>query len=362
MFRILFLAAVLAGAIECLACTSMIISAERSASGRPLLWKHRDTDADNNFIARVEPTDTTFGYIGLFNAGDSLLAEAWMGMNDHGFAVMNTASYNLAPHESNLTDREALLMSEALRRCATVDEFERLLDELPKPLGVQANFGVIDAQGGAAYFETSDRTRTRFDVADAPCGYLIRTNHSASGARGEGRGYVRYATAEYLASRHEEPFTPADLTDGFSRQYYHSLLGRDCSGDSIVINVDFIPRPISTASLVVEGIVDTISTDAMRMWGCLGYPPCAVSRWITFDEIPADFLPSGPQWRSAACDEAFRLYRTAVPAAIGGDNPYIDMTILRPIIERCRANDASTDANCGDALSGRACGWQECGE
>lgn len=334
MKRLLLLAAAAAiAAAEVLACTSMIVSAERSATGRPLLWKHRDTDADNNFLARVEPTDSTAGYVGLFNAGDSLLAEAWMGMNDRGFAIMNTASYNLPDLESDLADREAAVMTEALKYCATLADFEALLQRLPKPLGVQANFGVIDAQGGAAYFETSDRSWTRYDVADSPDGLLVRTNHSIGGEPGKGRGYVRYATVMKLLSESPGKLAPSDLTEGFSRQFYHSMLARDCSTDSIVVNVDFIPRPISTASLVVEGIAPGMAPDEIQMWGCLGYPPTAVSRLTTLYEIPQDFAPAGPQWRSQACDEAFERYRSAIPINIGGDNPYIDMTILRPLIE-----------------------------
>lgn len=313
----------------------MIISAERSASGRPLLWKHRDTGADNNFIARVEPTDSTAGYVGLFNAGDSLLLEAWMGMNDRGFAIMNTASYNLPDLETDLCDREAKVMTEALKYCSTLADFEALLDRLPKPLGVQANFGVIDARGGAAYFETSDRAWKRYDVSDAPEGYLIRTNYSVGGRRGEGRGYVRYATTKKLAEEHPGKFSPSDLTEGFSRQFYHSLIGRDFLADSIVVNIDFIPRPISTSSLVVEGIAPGVSEKDIRMWGCLGYPPCGISKWVTLTEIPEDFLPAGPEWRSEACDAAFERYRSAVPDNVGGDNPYIDMTVLRPIIRHC---------------------------
>lgn len=329
--KLLALIAVVAlAASDAWCCTSMIVSAEKSASGRPLLWKHRDTDADNNFLARVEPTDSTAGYVGLFNAGDSLLAEAWMGMNDLGFAIMNTASYNVAPHESDLTDQEAKVMTEALKRCATVDDFEALLGRLPKPLGVQANFGVIDGEGGAAYFETSDRSWVRFDVADAPEGYLIRTNHSLSGEAGKGRGYVRYAAAEHLAADHQGLFTPATFADGFSNSFYHGLLGRDFADDDIIVNIDFIPRPISTASLVVEGVVPGMDAGQIRIYGRLGYPPCAESRWVTLADIPAGFGPDS-KWRSPACDEAFSRFRSAVPQNIGGDNPYLDMRKLRKI-------------------------------
>ncbi len=61
-----------------------------------MLWKHRDTSQEANFVERSAATDSTFAYVALYNAGDSTLAEAWTGMNSRGFAIMNTASYNLA--------------------------------------------------------------------------------------------------------------------------------------------------------------------------------------------------------------------------------------------------------------------------
>ena len=40
-------------------------------------------------------------------------------------------------------------MKMALEPCKTLEDFEKMLNDLPKPLGVEANFGVIDANGGA---------------------------------------------------------------------------------------------------------------------------------------------------------------------------------------------------------------------
>lgn len=58
-------------------CTSMLVSAKMSGTGRPLMWKHRDTGAPDNFVERVLPQKKAdHGYVGLFNGGDSLLAEA----------------------------------------------------------------------------------------------------------------------------------------------------------------------------------------------------------------------------------------------------------------------------------------------
>ena len=55
----------------------------------------------------------------------------------------------------------------------------------------EANFGVIDAQGGAAYYETTNFSFTKIDANDpvvAPFGYLIRTNYSFTGTADDGYG------------------------------------------------------------------------------------------------------------------------------------------------------------------------------
>lgn len=153
-------------------CTSAIISAEASASGRPLLWKHRDTSTTDNKVEYVSGRDGEFSYVALFNAADRKLQEAWMGMNEAGFAVMNTASYNIKNDKvpQKKMDREGYVMTIALRSCRTVDDFEELLRSLPRPMGVEANFGVIDAEGHGAYFETNNSSYVKYDLADAPQG------------------------------------------------------------------------------------------------------------------------------------------------------------------------------------------------
>lgn len=314
------------------ACTSAVVSARASATGRPLLWKHRDTGAKNNFLERVEATDTTYGYVGLFNGGDSLLREAWMGANDRGFAIMNTASYNLAPDTAVVKDREGVVMSLALGVCATVDDFERLLDTLPRPMGVQANFGVIDACGGAAYFETYDSGYRRFDAGD---GLIVRTNFSMSGKPGEGYGYIRYNTANQLISE-ADSITPALFTEGLSRSFYHSLTGRDyLAGDErYVADRDFIPRDISTASIVVEGVNSPDDVAELVLWSALGYPPCAPVHRVTLEEIPEDLRPSGEGYTSPACSEAMELRRSLAPYTGGSWRSYLDLEVLRGVVER----------------------------
>lgn len=321
------------------ACTSAIVSARASLSGRPLLWKHRDTGASGNFIDHIEATDSTLAYTALFNDGDSLRREAWTGMNEMGFAIMNTASYNLAPDTANLKDCEGFVMRLALERCVTVDDFASMLTTLPKPMGVQANFGVIDAQGGAAYFETDDNSFIQFDVNDSPDGYLIRTNFSFSGVQGQGFGYIRYNTARQLIDQ-ATVISPQLFTETLSRSFLHSLTGHNylSGNETYVADCDFIPRDISTASLVIEGVNSPNDAPAlMTMWTILGYPPCSPTDKVTFNYIPIDFQPVGPGYSSPACNRALRLRETLVPFNEGSGKKYLNLGLLRTIVDKMHA-------------------------
>lgn len=316
------------------ACTSAIVSASASKSGRPLLWKHRDTSShENNFIERVESDGKSYGYIALFNAGDSLLAEAWTGVNDVGFAIMNTASYNLAPDTAAYRDREGFVMTEALRRCKTVNDFRILLDRLPRPLGVSTNFGVIDRDGNGAFFETDDYNYTIYDLADAPDGILIRTNYSISGTEGEGLGHIRYKNAEHILSDiiADGKVEPSDFTERISRSFYHSLWDRDMVCDTVrwLADTDFVPRYSSTASVVIEGAAG--ENCSAVMWAALGYPPCAVVEKIDASHVPASVRQTS-RFGSEASARANACKHRAFAKNGGNGSRYIDMDYLRPLI------------------------------
>ena len=291
MKHFLLLLIILSGAVaEALGCTSAIIGPKASASGRPLLWKHRDTSAIDNKIEYIPAKDGAYGYVALFNADDRDLEQAWMGMNDAGFAIMNTASYNIKNDKvpNSEMDREGYVMTIALRSCRTIGDFEKLLEQLPRPMGVEANFGVIDATGNGAFFETNNDSFVRFDLSDAKDNVLVRTNYSHAGRKGQGLGYVREDDAKCLLRPYVESrsVTPEVLTEKLSRSFYNDLKGRDyaTAGERYVVDQDFIPRYKSTATIVIEGMlpVEDASTVTPRtvaeeyiMWTGMGYPPCS---------------------------------------------------------------------------------------
>ena len=318
------------------ACTSAIISASKTVNGRPLLWKHRDTGEENNKVERVAAENGNYEYVALYNASDSTLAEAWMGFNSQGFAIMNTASYNLKDDDVDPKemDKEGVVMTIALQKCSTVDDFENLLKTLPKPLGVEANFGVIDALGNGAYFETNNYEYTRFDLKDAPDGILMRTNYSYSGRKNKGMGYIREQNEHALFDSHirHNDFSPIVFTEEISRTYYHSLLDHDFTHDNIewFIDQDFIPRRSSTASCCIEGIKDGETPSCTTMWIALGFPPCAELRAAYLGEngVPEELKGTLDNGHSPLCDETVARKHKVFPIKRGNGKQYFKMSLL----------------------------------
>jgi hypothetical protein len=309
--QVLIFSLMLAGTIGALACTSAIISGSKTANGRPLLWKHRDTGCPDNRVELIKAHDGCYEFVAIFDATDPADTAAWTGFNEKGFAIMNTASYNLNNDDvpESEMDREGVVMKLALEHCATVDDFEQLLQQLPKPMGVEANFGVIDANGNGAYFETGNYTYKKYDLADAPNGVLTRTNYSYSGRTDKGMGYIRETNEKYLIAPHiaAGDFTPALFTEEISRTFYHSLLGKDFThcGEEWLVDQDFIPRRSSTASIVIEGVTKGEPAALTTMWIALGYPPCAetfAARLGAAGGVPEMLKGTGADNHSPQCD------------------------------------------------------------
>ena len=264
-----------------LACTSFIISGKATPSGKPMMFKHRDTGELNNRIAYFQ--GDKYAFIGLMNS-PTLDGEVWSGMNEAGFCIMNTASYNLRNDSYDCAmDREGELMYNALANCATLSDFEQWIETYPKPWGVEANFGIIDAQGGAAYYEMNNDSWIKYDVNAEENGYRVVTNFSFAGRYEDYEGYERYLTASAIMSENfskEKELSALDAINLFSRQYRHELLGWNYDANNapkLTVDQDFIPRRITSAVICFEGV--KVGADPVHsvMWTALGYPACAVA-------------------------------------------------------------------------------------
>lgn len=301
-----------------------------------MMFKHRDTGELNNRIAHFK--GPKYRFIGLVNS-PKLDGEVWAGMNEAGLCIMNTASYNLREDSLDCPmDREGEMMYHVLGNCANLSEFESWLDTYPQPWGVEANFGLIDAQGGAAYYEMNNHRWIKYDVNQEPSGYRVVTNFSFAGRYEEYAGYERYLTASAImkeAFSATDPMTAVEAIDMFSRQYRHELMGLYYTSNNApqyVVDQDFIPRRLTSAVVVFDGVAQQQDPRHTLMWTVLGYPACAVAIPLV---LHPDYLPpymqardknatTGQGLHSEMCDLAMAIKQQWVfPLHISNGHKYI---------------------------------------
>lgn len=326
------------------ACTSAIISGRATPDGRPMLWKHRDSDNSENRLMYFN--GSKYNFIGVVNSQDTEGKEIWMGSNSAGFSIMNTMSYNINTGQTCDVpdDQEGLFMRAALERCATLKDFEKFLDESKGKWGVAANFGVIDAEGGAAYYETGYYGFHKFDVNDpktAPSGYLIRTNFSFAGDKEHGLGYFRYSTAEelFFMQNIKSNISLDFVLKDADRCLKHSLLKtdlykmtlpEDTSSAEFIPFRDYIVRYSSVSSMIIQGVKKGEDASLTTLWTVLGWPMTTLVTpvWVAAGkELPtvtlADGLSTAPVNKMA-----LQLKRKCFPIAIDNGKDYLNLSYL----------------------------------
>ncbi len=325
---------------QSIACTSAVISGKATKDGRPLLWKQRDTGTLENKL--VSSRGERYRFLGVHDLTDSANAECFMGSNEVGFSIINTASYNLSYEKyQGKMDEEGVLMKQALGTCRTLADFEQLLIDTRGKRGVEANFGVIDAAGGAAYYETDPYAFKKFDANDpvaAPRGYLLRTNFSASGAPEHGQGYIRFQTATDL-------FQWAYLGEGLSVDFLllegtvcftHSLVGTNLAKDNLpesedvrtMVNfADFIPRYSTSASMVIQGVKPDEDVALTTLWIVLGSPLTTpvVPVWVKYAEaVPSIWIARGAE-PAQVNDVSLKIKARCFPLKTSEGKYYLDL-------------------------------------
>jgi len=241
----------------------------------------------------------------LVNSKDTQGKSVWIGQNSTGFAIMNSASYNLnIGDDTKLSGLEGRIIKEGLASCATIEDFEKYLDNLPIPTRLEGNFGVIDAQGGAAMYEVNNKGYVKFDANDpkvAPFGYIIRSNYSFMGSYGEeSSGYLRYNTTNELFynAMSTNTFDAQFILQDVTRSLKHSLTKDDLYRDyaDIPENTptysffhDFIPRRSTASACVVQGVKKGEDPAYTTLWSIVGFPltSIALPTWVKGeDEFP----------------------------------------------------------------------------
>jgi len=290
----------LLGQLTIFPCTVAVVSGKATPDGRPLLWKNRDTSGLDNKMIYLK--GKKYDFIGLIDARDNNVENVWAGINTQGFAIMNSASEDLS-EEPNGMMNNGRFMKRALSECANVSDFENLLNRTNGNRNVGANFGVIDAEGNACFYETSNSTFQKFDTKDpkvAPQGYIIRTNYAFSApVKNGGGGYIRFERASKLfqAASAEERLDYKFILQEAARDLVNEILDSFPltdpkvydSSSPVYINTDDTINRNSTASVALfHGVSDPKKAHLATMWILLGQPVCsvAVPLWANAASVP----------------------------------------------------------------------------
>jgi len=318
-------------------CTSVIVSGKVTKDGRPLLFKNRDTGNPDNLMVSVQ--GEKYKYIGIATANDSLSRDIWAGHNEAGFAIMNTTAYNL--NREGVSDKnEGYIMKRALEICATLKDFENMLDTMPKPLLTYSNYGVIDAQGGCSYYETGSKGFVKFDANDnrvAPQGYLIRTNFGYTGDPKGAKGVERYmAISDFMLSTafsgnmnydYMLSNIPRNLKHGLTKINLYDYMPENNLTPKMFPFRDFIPRYQTASTILIQGVKQGESPLLTVSWTIIGSPMTTVA--IPLCILPSGKLPTvalkGNGGYSELCKMGLDLKKRLFPLEVGSYTDYIDL-------------------------------------
>ncbi len=268
-------------------CTIGVAVGSATSDGRPLIWKTRDysSEPDNELILN---TTYIYDFLEIINAGET---KAWMGVNEHGFAILNSLAPDLTPGNSLYTNGG--LNREALGTCVTIADFQDLLDQTNSSnRWTQGNFAVLDSSGSAAIFEISGDAYWKFDAGDsliAPSGFIIRTNFAENGDGISGSGYERYTRSSDLVTNFHQGdslnyrsllrYQMRDFSDFNSKPVTVPFANIWTSGRPfgyIYTNVS-ICRSSSVSAAVIRGILPGEPATLSTMWVILGQPAASIA-------------------------------------------------------------------------------------
>ncbi|UCF64455.1 MAG: T9SS type A sorting domain-containing protein [bacterium] len=291
-------------------CTIGVAAGRATPDGRPLLWKTRDGITIDNevYYQTVYPLD----YVCVISAG--VTSYSWMGVNEKGFAIINSASTDLPAGTSGMGNGS--LMTYALGYCPTVAAFQHLLDSTNlSGRQTQANFGVIDSTGAAAIFETAATQYWKFDANDtiqAPDGYVLRTNFAFNGG-GTG-GIERYNrtcdlisdfyAGDSLNYRSLLRYQMRDFSDYYSNPFqvpYPGQILPTLPNGYIYTDVS-ICRNSTISTAVIHGVLPAEPANLSTLWVILGQPAgaMAVPYWpVGPTPVASNGIPTAP-----LCDQA----------------------------------------------------------
>jgi predicted alpha/beta superfamily hydrolase len=301
--KLIFILLLIISCITINPCTVGVAIGKATADGRPLLWKTRDYEVKNNIVFYTQ-TDK-YNFISDITP-EYGFSKSWFGVNNRGFAIINTYIDDFPDGKNGPENGE--FMFEALESCATVKEFQNLLDKTNiSGRTTKAVFGVIDTVGGAAIFEVNANKYWMYDANDkniAPNGYIVKTNFTI--ANGGTAGIERYNRSCILINE----FYKGDSLNVKSILKYQMRDMADSAGMPITLNsggasagyFNFrknICTPYSIAATVIQGVKQSEPAFLTTMWTMLGNP---------FTSIAIPYWPVGQSPYIAASNSDCSLF------------------------------------------------------
>lgn len=335
------------------ACTSFIVSGKVTPDGRPMIFKNRDTGNTNNHVVLVK--GERYRFLAVSADNDKNADMIWQGHNERGFAIFDTAAYNLNSGDTESDDHrndpdwyhhhgEGWIMKHALEICASISDFENMLDTLPRPLGCNGNLAVMDADGGVAYYEVSNKGYVKFDANDpnvAPYGYLIRTNHGYSGDRTLDSGIERYLAIDriMLDAGFTGNLSAEYLFNHVPRNFRHGLTGIDImelqpeDGSQLKMFPfrDFIPRYVTASASLIQGVKkgeDPLHTVSYTIIGNTMATVCIPLLITPEGKLPQAVIGTGEENHSTLCQKGQELKKVLFPYDRGNGHDYINIAAL----------------------------------
>jgi len=307
------------------ACTIGVASGRATADGRPLLWKVRDNGGvpDNEVYYN---SALPMPFIAVVTANGEPGSPAWMGVNAHGFALVNADVRDLADPLS-LANGE--FMRAALGCCRSASEFTTLLEATNGLRDTHANFGVIDTTGAAVIIEASRDEFWIYDAEDTERGFIIRTNFACADTAGAGidglAGAERFIRSTDLVTAWVDAgeLSHARLAGRLARDFSnwaslpYPVPCYDCGEpDSLYGCFDTyfsICGGGSVSAAVIQGVARSPASEPAWLttfWVLLGQPACAVA--LPYWPVgPAPAAADGPL-TAPLCDLAGQLRRQVV--------------------------------------------------
>lgn len=263
-------------------CTIGVAAARATKDGRPMVWKTRDQNGWD--MAMYLNTTYRYRFLAGIDAGSK--ANSWVALSEKGFAIVAATAFDLEGSGHGLVG----LMSLSAGTCATVAEFQHLLDSTNiTGRNIAGNYAVMDSTGAAAMFEISGTGYWKYDATDSvtcPRGYVLRTNFSVHG--GGNLGWERYqrSTALFEQFSAGDSITPKsifryqmrDLADTNGIPYPLPFHGSDGIAPYGYIRADrTICNESSMCGAVLQSVLPGESANKSTFWMILGCPGSGIA-------------------------------------------------------------------------------------